>query len=184
MAKTAKPVEGKDTTFDELIGDLFPEDVDIVKASQENNPLEPISTLKGLNYEETTLRSQNKATEMVRSIVSYYLTEELQQHNYIKNKMDLDIITISNLLFNMETSEHALKALLNEIDQGNLHPRMFEVLSGLQKAKMEIVKHLKQVEIIMENNYKMLMKECEDRKVLLGDDIMQKNEHQIGYKAI
>jgi hypothetical protein len=116
-----------------------------------------------LNYETVTTESETKAKEIVDSIVNFYLDDTLKDDPYIAQKMSLDIITISNLLFQMVTSEHAIKILLREIDNGNFQARMFEVLGGLQKSKMEIVKHLKQVEIIMENNYKSLMIEYENR---------------------
>jgi glycosyltransferase involved in cell wall biosynthesis len=47
-------------------------------------------------------------------------------------------------------------SFLEEIDNGNTHPRTFEVLSSLQRSKMEIVKHLAQFMVIRENNYKNL----------------------------
>jgi hypothetical protein len=56
----------------------------------------------------------------------------------------------------MRTAEHAIKKLLEEIDNGSTGPRSFEVLASLQKSKMEIVKHLASFMVTMENNYKSL----------------------------
>jgi hypothetical protein len=67
----------------------------------------------------------------------------------------------------MKTAEHAIIKLLEEIDGGNLHPRTFEVLASLQRSKMEIVKHLAQFMVIMENNYKSLK---EDYRVKKADE--------------
>jgi hypothetical protein len=70
--------------------------------------------------------------------------------------MEVDKMTVSNLLFQMRTAEHAIKKLLEEIDNGSTGPRSFEVLASLQKSKMEIVKHLAAFMVTMENNYKNL----------------------------
>jgi hypothetical protein len=70
--------------------------------------------------------------------------------------MEVDKLTVSNLLFQMKTAEHAIKKLLEEIDSGSTQARSFEVLASLQKSKMEIVKHLAAFMVTMENNYKNL----------------------------
>ena len=75
--------------------------------------------------------------------------------------MSIDKMTVSNLIFQMKTAEHAIIKLLEEIDAGGVRDRTFEVLSSLQKSKMEIVKHLAQFMIILENNYKNLKMDYE-----------------------
>jgi hypothetical protein len=117
-------------------------------------PSRPISSL---DYHNVKLECEDSAEEIVSSVASFYLDEKIiESIPYVKQKTAVDHITISNLLFQMRTAEHAIIKLLEEIDNGNLHPRTFEVLSSLQRSKMEIVKHLAQFMIIMENNYKNL----------------------------
>lgn len=109
--------------------------------------------------------SDTKADDIIDSISVFYLTEDVVETDpYIKEKCFVDKITISNLLFQMKTAEHAIIKLLEEIDSGNMHPRSFEVLASLQKSKMEIVKHLAQFMVIMENNYKSLKEDYRVKK--------------------
>jgi len=108
-----------------------------------------------LNYHDVKEIVDNEATEIVLSIAEFYLNPEIiEKVNYVKQKTKVDKITVSSLLFQMKTAEHAIIKLLGEIDDGNLHPRTFEVLASLQRSKMEIVKHMAQFMLVMENAYK------------------------------
>jgi len=121
-----------------------------------------------MDYDHVKEYSDNNADNIVNSISMFYLNKNIiKEVEYVKQKSIVDKITVSNLLFQMKTAEHAIVKLLEEIDNGNLHPRTFEVLASLQKSKMEIVKHLSQFMVIMENNYKNLK---EDYKHIKADD--------------
>ena len=110
-----------------------------------------------MDYDKVKNYSDTKADNIVDSISEFYLSIEIiEEIPYVKQKSIVDKITVSNLLFQMKTAEHAIIKLLEEIDNGNLHPRTFEVLASLQRSKMEIVKHLAQFMVIMETNYKSL----------------------------
>jgi len=123
------------------------------------------STSSFLNYDEVKNDSDTKSTDIVDSIAEFYLDKTIiSEIPYVKQKNSVDKITISNLLFQMKTAEHAIVKLLEEIDNGNTHPRTFEVLSSLQRSKMEIVKHLAQFMVIMEQNYKNLKEDYRIKK--------------------
>jgi len=127
--------------------------------------LPAMSSIKPLNYAVLQQETDNKAEEIVESVVLLYLPVEfVVEHEYVKQKMSVDKLTVSDLISQMKTSEHAIKKLLEEIDNGNLHARSFEVLASLQKSKMEIVKHLAQFMVVMENNYKNLKFDYENSK--------------------
>jgi uncharacterized lipoprotein YehR (DUF1307 family) len=123
------------------------------------------STIKPLNYDQIKVETDQKAEEIVESVVLLYLPPDfIYEHDYVRQKMSVDKLTVSNLIFQMKTAEHAIKKLLEEIDGGNIHARSFEVLASLQKSKMEIVKHLAQFMVVMENNYKNLKFDYENSK--------------------
>jgi hypothetical protein len=96
-----------------------------------------------MDYERVKTYSDSNSETIVNSIAEFYLNPEIiSSIPYVKQKSVVDKITVSNLLFQMKTAEHAIIKLLEEIDGGNLHPRTFEVLASLQRSKMEIVKSL------------------------------------------
>ena len=127
-----------------------------------------------LNYHEVKEVSDNKATDIVDSIAEFYLDRGIiSEIPYVREKNGVDKITVSNLLFQMKTAEHAIIKLLEEIDNGNTHPRTFEVLASLQRSKMEIVKHLAQFMVIMEQNYKNLKEDYRVKKLESSDNLSE-----------
>jgi hypothetical protein len=116
-----------------------------------------LKAIAPLDYDTVKREADKKASDIVESVILLYLPQEfVTQQDYVYQKMEVDKLTVSNLLFQMKTAEHAIKKLLEEIDSGSTNARHFEVLASLQKSKMEIVKHLAAFMVTMENNYKNL----------------------------
>jgi hypothetical protein len=138
----------------------------------------PSRAIGPLDYHNVKKDCEDTADEIVESVANFYLDARIIENTpYVKQKTNVDHITVSNLLFQMKTAEHAIIKLLEEIDNGNLHPRTFEVLSSLQRSKMEIVKHLAQFMIIMENNYKNLKIDYESKAAETHDVGHEEDEH-------
>lgn len=113
-----------------------------------------------IDYEELKHEVNTEAEELVVETAKFFFTEEeMKSQLYVIERMRADRLTISGLLFQMKTSEHAIIKLLELIDEGNVLPRQFEVLSSLQRAKMDIVKHLATIITLLQNNYKNLKHE-------------------------
>lgn len=131
-----------------------------------------------MDYVKVKAYSDNNADHIVNSISVFYLTADIvDEIEYIKQKITVDKITLSNLLFQMKTAEHAIIKILEDIDNGNLSPRTFEVLSALQRSKMDIVKQFQHFMVVMENNYKSLK---EDYRVKKSDAPKQIEESEYG----
>jgi hypothetical protein len=108
-----------------------------------------------LNIESIKIDAYNQAEDFINYLVEFYLAGDILYESYILKRMDDDKQTIADLLFQMKTSEYAIIKLLEVIDEGGqIIPRNFEVLAGLQKSKMEIVKHYEAIKMNIENNYK------------------------------
>ena len=119
--------------------------------------LPKLKAIAPLDYDAVKLLADKKASDIVESVILLYLPEEFViKQDYVYQKMEVDKLTVSSLLFQMKTAEHAIKKLLEDIDGGNMLSRAFEVLGSLQKSKMEIVKHLATFIVAMEVNYKNL----------------------------
>jgi len=128
-----------------------------IEAVSGEEVLPKLKAISPLNYDEVKTDSNKKASDIVESVILMYLPADfVQREDYVYQKMEVDKLTVSNLLFQMKTAEHAIKKLLEEIDSGSPQARHFEVLASLQKSKMEIVKHLATFMVTMENNYKNL----------------------------
>jgi hypothetical protein len=130
---------------------------DGIQAVSGEDVLPKLKSIAPLNYDEVKIESDRKASDIVESVILMYLPADfVKEQDYVYQKMEVDKLTVSNLLFQMKTAEHAIKKLLEEIDSGSPQARHFEVLASLQKSKMEIVKHLAAFMVTMETNYKNL----------------------------
>ena len=110
-----------------------------------------------LNYTDLKNSVNEEAKELVWQAANFYFSEyEISKTPYILEIIKADELTISNLLFQMKTSEHAIIKLLELIDEGSVQPRQFEVLGSLQRAKMDIVKHLASIITMIGENYKKI----------------------------
>lgn len=136
-------------------------------------------TVGFLNYMAVKEVADDEAGKIVASIAEFYLDKDIiSEIAYIREKNTVDKLTVSSLLFQMKTAEHAIIKLLEEIDNGGVHPRAFEVLSSLQRAKMDIVKHMAQFMVIMENNYKSLKEDYRIKKAE-GPQELKSGEYEI-----
>ena len=163
--------EGEASELEEMLKE-FPSDITIL--SNDSIKILPKKIKKALDYEEITVAAELEATEIVKQNALFFFQEnEIDNEPYIREKMKVDFITVSNLLFQMKTSEHAIIKLFELIDEGSGNIKHFEVLGKLQTSKMEIVKHLQAVMTMMEQNYKNLrdyykQKESEGRVTIEG----------------
>jgi hypothetical protein len=108
-----------------------------------------------LDIEKIKTEALAASTDYVDYLVDFYLTGAILDEPFLKKKKDDDTQTLADLIFQMKTSEYAIIKLLEVIDEGGqIIPRNFEVLAGLQKSKMEIVKHYEAVKMNIENNYR------------------------------
>lgn len=126
-----------------------------------------------LDYEKVKEEIDIESTSIIETSASFYFDkQEIENEPYLIEKLKIFKITISNLLFQMKTAEHAIIKLLEKIDEGAGVDRSFEVLASLQRSKMEIVKHLSSFMIVMENNLKNLR----------NDYLSKKNEGRVVQK--
>jgi len=134
------------------------------QATRKAQKILPRSTDVFVDYNEIKEEIDDESKKIIESISDFYLDQKIiEEVSYVKQRIKVDTITISSLLFQMKTAEHAIIKLLIEIDRGQVSSRNFEVLSHLQRSKMEIIKHLAQFITLTENGYKNFY---EDYKLL------------------
>lgn len=131
--------------------------INIADSEALSKTLPQIQKSSPLAYDELKDSSDDQADATIDAIVLMYLPKEfIISQSYIIQKVKLDKLVLSSFIFQNATSEHAIKKLLEQIDEGIVRDRTFEVLGSLQKSKIEILKHMSSFMIVMENNYKAL----------------------------
>lgn len=126
--------------LDDLIGEEESIDVESdpkdLPATQKNTQL-----MEPANYGEMKSKSTKKAKKTITSLMKFYLDADIiEKDEYIQAKKKMDEMTMSSLIYQLQAGERALTTLLQTIDDGELAPRMFEVLATLQKSMLDIIK--------------------------------------------
>ena len=125
--------------LDDLIGDSPLE----VENDPKDLPIQarPTDIAPLVNYTELKAGASKKAQKTITSLMKFYLDADIiEQDEYIKAKKQMDEMTMSSLIYQLQAGERALTTLLETIDSGELAPRMFEVLATLQKSMLDIIK--------------------------------------------
>jgi len=185
MSKNLDNLKQKAKDLEEILLSVSENGIDAISGE---SVLPKLKAIAPLDYEVVKTEADKKASDIVEAVILLYLTQEfVAEHDYVYQKMEVDKLTVSNILFQMKTAEHAIKKLLEEIDGGTVQARMFEVLASLQKSKMEIVKHLTSFMVIMENNYKNLNYDwnhnVEKQEALAEHVIEEQNEYTTKYRG-
>jgi hypothetical protein len=79
----------------------------------------------------------------------------------VEFKKKADTMNLSAMMFQLKSAQHAITKILEEIDLGNMHPRLFEVLAQLQSQIMQMPKDYQAYLEKMEQNYKKTKIEIE-----------------------
>ncbi len=145
-------------SISELLNDDLPEEVNI--------PEEDLDDLKDqrpvTSYDTMRNGAYAKAKKVMDGLLKLYLSEEIiQEQEYIQARVELDKMSLGALIFQMETAERAIITMLDNIDSGEMHPRMFEVLGGLQKTLLDIVKSQTMYLMASEENMKKLSRDID-----------------------
>ena len=93
------------------------------------------------SYGQLKNNSTTKAQKTITRLMKFYLDEEIiERDEYIQAKKKIDEMTMSSLIYQLQAGERALTTLLEAIEDGDVAPRMFEVLATLQKSMLDIIK--------------------------------------------
>jgi len=143
-------------SLDDLLGYDLPDEVPGL-----NEPT-PVRRLPAQSNEAAVTVAKNKATKVLDSLLKLYLSEEIiEQEEYIRAKSELDKSALSMLIRQMENSETAITALMGAIGEGEVTPRMFEVLSDLQRTMLEIIKSQTMYMMAVEENAKKMSRDID-----------------------
>ena len=115
---------------------------------------------KSMKLYDVKQEVEDETKKLLKSVIDFYLDakniKKSEYKEYVKYKNMVDEMTISNIIFSLKTTQHAIIKLMEEIDMGNMHPRIFEVLAQLQNQMMVVVKMQAAAMITVEEGYKKI----------------------------
>lgn len=142
---------------------IMEESLDSVSVTPEDLPR--LKTSELMNFAEEKLTALTEARSLMDSVANFYVDPGAHgKLELLDLKKKVDAMNISAMMFQMKSAQHAITKLLEEIDLGNMHPRLFEVLAQLQSQIMQMPKDYQQYLERMEQNYKKVNTELEEKK--------------------
>lgn len=160
---------------DSLEGEMPPSAQDALK----------IAPSFSMDFGKTKKNCKRRARSMIKKATGLMLSDEMVKDNpYLKHKMQVDVISLTGLLYQLEINEMMQETLMEEVRLGAAHPRMFEVFGNLSKTIGELNKQLIQTVEAMKITYKDLKGDIREKQEELqaigqGDGGMVRNQHGI-----
>lgn len=137
-----------------------------------------LKTTELMNFTEEKLTSLTDARDLLDKVAEFYVDPSSHGNPELLDlKKKVDATNISAMMFQMKSAQHAIIKLLEEIEMGNMHPRLFEVLAQLQSQIMQMPKDYQQYLEKMETNYKKVNTELEEKRHQ-GGIVMQSSPNQ------
>lgn len=129
-----------------------------------DDQLAEIAAAPPLDFVEMNAEFEKQAKNITESMLKFYVDlGVIEKHEYIKQKQHLDNSSIGNIFFQLKTIRMAIEKIAEEINQGNTHPRLFEVFGQLQDKLTSVVKTQANYMLFLEDTYKKMNQDVEMR---------------------
>jgi hypothetical protein len=116
------------------------------------------------DYEGTKKILRKKARKTLNNIVRHIIPEEMLEDEYIKDKMEQDIDTLSGLYYQLELNNVMQRSIVENVSRGNTMPRMYEVFTGMTDRMEAINKQIVSTEQQIRRTYLDLKIEIRERE--------------------
>lgn len=93
------------------------------------------------NENKSILKAKEKAENVMKSLLRLYLSDGfITKSEYVQAKVNLDSMTLGKIMNQMEVSERAISLLMENIEMGDINPKLFDALGNLQRTFIDLVK--------------------------------------------
>jgi hypothetical protein len=126
------------------------------------DPQLPAQQQTAFNFLQVKGNADKQAKKTIDALMRFYLDADIiEQNEYVKAKRKMDEMTMSSLVYQLQAGERALTRLLETIEDGDMAPRMFEVLATLQKSMLDIIKSQTMYLMATEESMKRIARDSE-----------------------
>ena len=124
-----------------------------------------------VDYSNELDTATKKAQATINSLYEFYMDQDfIDEHTYLKHKIDARSMTMKQLLFLLKTSQESLIRLMQNINSGEMNARMFEVLATLQRSHLDIVESYSMCLVNAEEEAKGTRNDIEINQRLEGNE--------------
>lgn len=123
---------------------------------------EPVTDV---NFDELKLKCEVDARIMITNAISFIVPQDMIENNhYLQNKLEVDVISLASMIYQLRTNEVMQKALIDQINLGMVNARMFEVFSNMSKTVGELNKQLIQTVEAIKETYKSFREDVKEKR--------------------
>lgn len=159
-------LKDKQERYESILKDMQPTVKKVeeqIKIVEEENKIKNFLNFKTIKQDSTNMAQMivdNIVDTIVVANLDYNFSEEDAQERLGSKDLRIrklsDVHLFSKVLYQVEINDYAVTKLTQLIDEGNVAPRNFEVLSDLLKTSIELEKFAIQFQNILEVTYRNL----------------------------
>lgn len=126
-----------------------------------------------INYYDggTLTKAKCKAEKVMNTLLKLYMSDGfISKSEYIQAKVNLDAMTLGKIMNQMEVSEAAIQVLMDNIQMGDINPKLFDALGNLQRTFIDLVK----TQTAYIENAEMEYRKIAQEKEISPDDIIER----------
>jgi hypothetical protein len=115
------------------------------------------------DYDGTKKALRKRARKTLNNIVKHILPDSMLEEEYVKDKMEQDIDTLSDLYYQFELNNVMQRSIVENVSRGNTMPRMYEVFSGMTDRLQALNKQIVSTEQQIRRTYLDLKVEIREK---------------------
>lgn len=172
--------EQKEIIRDSISELLMDNDIDLSNDISDNTLT--FQKTQTINYYDggALTKAKIKAEKVMNTLLKLYMSDGfISKSEYIQAKVNLDSMTLGKIMNQMEVSEAAIQVLMDNIQMGDVNPKLFDALGNLQRTFIDLVK----TQTAYIENAEMEYKKIAQEKEITSDDVIDrdsKNEISTG----
>ena len=117
-------------------------------------------------------KAKCKAEKVMNTLLKLYMSDGfISKSEYVQAKVNLDSMTLGKIMNQMEVSEAAIQVLMDNIQMGDVNPKLFDALGNLQRTFIDLVK----TQTAYIENAEIEYKKIAQEKEISPDDIIEKD---------
>ena len=164
--------EQKEIIRDSISDLLLENDIDLSNDISDNTLT--FQKAQTINYYDggALAKAKCKAEKVMNTLLKLYMSDGfISKSEYVQAKVNLDSMTLGKIMNQMEVSEAAIQVLMDNIQMGDVNPKLFDALGNLQRTFIDLVK----TQTAYIENAEIEYKKIAQEKEISPDDIIEKD---------
>ena len=172
-----KDKDQKEIIRDSISDLLMENDIDLSNDISDNTLT--FQKAQTINYYDggALTKAKGKAEKVMNTLLKLYMSDGfISKSEYVQAKVNLDSMTLGKIMNQMEVSEAAIQVLMDNIQMGDVNPKLFDALGNLQRTFIDLVK----TQTAYIENAEIEYKKIAQEKEISPDDVIEReSKHEI-----